>query len=195
MAAFISGTLLQDQECSLPARKRGDTQLLGTAGSPHFSRAGQALWELPTPRDATSYNHHEGRPQLHPQAPGEAPTHVLFFLHLSWAPHSNLSTLLRQDFKEEEQTSFFFLRSLFPQAFEFCSQGGFLFMIFHFPFPFIPQAPSSRWHQMSGLPWMAIYTHESFKSILTLKISSKCPCKHKFHQPRKNPFTYRHSRQ
>lgn len=40
-------------------------------------------------------------------APGEAPTHVLLFLHLSRAPHTNLSTLRRQDFKEEEETSFF----------------------------------------------------------------------------------------
>lgn len=107
MAAFISEALLQDQECRLPARKRGDAQLLGTGGSPHFSRASQALWELPTTRDATSYNHHEGWAQLHPQAPGEAPTHVLLFLHLSRAPHTNLSTLRRQDFKEEEETSFF----------------------------------------------------------------------------------------
>lgn len=133
MAAFISGTLLQDQECSLPARKRGDTQLLGTGGSPHFSRASQALWELPMPRDATSYNYHEGWPQLHPQAPGEAPTHVLFFLHLSWAPHSNLSTLLRQDFKEEEQTSFFFWEVCFHRPLNSVLRGFFYswYFVFH----------------------------------------------------------------
>lgn len=179
MAAFISEALLQDQECRVPARERGDTQLLGTGGSPHCFRASQALWELPRTRDdiqqpaqgtATAPSIGETPTQAPP-----APEHL-----------TQTSPLYSDRILKLWEVCFHRPLDSFLMVFWFFFN---LYFVFH------SYSLLMHRHQMSALPWMVIYTQVSFKSILTLKITSKCPCKHKSHQPWKTCFTYRCSRQ
>lgn len=132
----------QDQRRHSAIGNRREPSLL--QGRPSPVRAAQDKgWHIQQPPRGTA------------TAPSQGSLQDTFFLHLSWAPHTNLSTLLRQDFKA--------LRSLFPQAFEFSSQllfcwFFFVFFLIHISFP-IPIHSSCTELLLTSNVWFALNGH------------------------------------